>query len=136
VRRSKNPNISASPPSSRLGRIGDVHILNWESAMICLEVLLNGEVISTGGDEQGMVAFGIITGRGQDIARIYMDGARVIADADNSDLAPKLRAALQYPERPQMQSMRWLNKAIRLGDEITVRIVHRDECDPPTVKKL
>jgi hypothetical protein len=108
-------------------------LLNQERAMICLEVLLNGEVICAAGDESGSVSLGLFTDRNNDSAKIHIHGARIDA-TKNDDLAPKIRAALQHPEPARIESLSWLDRTVMLGDEITIRIVERDKCDPPKIK--
>ncbi len=93
--------------------------------MICLEVSLNGDVICTAGNERGSVHVHIR----QDSVYSEISLHEIVyrPAKTGEDLAPKLRAALQHPERPASgYPVYWIDhKQLKPGDEITVRLVDR-----------
>jgi hypothetical protein len=91
--------------------------------MICFEVSLNGEMLCTAGVLDGSLHASLwrFTDRG---IRLHVDGTE---SCDVSDVAPKLREAFRH------RRLEWIARQMKLGDEITVRIVDRPECDPPKV---
>ena len=95
--------------------------------MICFEVSLNGEVLCTTGTSQGFLDF--------DLRRICMPNWNETElnlreticrpPSTGDDLAPKIREALQQPERPaSTQSVYWIDrKQLKPGDAITIKLV-------------
>ena len=98
--------------------------------MICLEVSLNGSVLCTAGNELGSVHAFIEA----EIARSEISLRELVyrPPSTGEDLAPKLKAALQRHERPaSMHSVYWIDrKQLKVGDEITIRLVDLPVNDP------
>ncbi len=97
--------------------------------MICFEVSLNGKASFTAGVPDGLLHLYLHSFGGDD--GIRLDVGATSSEPAPSDLAPKLRAALQHPEPRRIKHERWFDQRVHLGDEITVKIVDRPECDPP-----
>src|SRR5262245_39108259 len=95
--------------------------------MNCLEVALNGNVICTAGNEQGSVNIHIMQDSWPNLtqAEISLHEITCRPPGTGDDLAPKLRAALQHPERPaSTRSVFWIDrKRLKTGDEITIRLI-------------
>jgi hypothetical protein len=101
--------------------------------VICFEVLLNGKVVCTAGLSDGMLHL-YMQSIGRSLGVRINVGGTTFRRPD--DLAPKLQAALQQPEPELAVHLKWLDERVNLGDEITVRIVERPECDPPTERHV
>jgi hypothetical protein len=97
--------------------------------MICFEVTLNGKVVCTAGMADGILHWNLTSFGGNDGIRIDVGGT---TSFERGDLAPKLQAALQRPEPSTAVHPVWLDERVKLGDEITVRIVDLPESDPPS----
>jgi hypothetical protein len=100
--------------------------------MICFEVSLNGDMICTAGVHDGLLVLDLfhhqIGGNAEGCLQVRGTTSKPAA----SDLAPRLQAALQHPERRNtLNQMTWGDRSVQVGDEITVRIVERTECDAP-----
>lgn len=102
--------------------------------MVRLEVSLNGEVIATARSDQGVVHVDLEGGSSQKLwhTQINLRETKFRPASTGDDLAPKLRAALQYPERPP--SVEWISSVVhqklKLGDEITIRLIDVPEQPP------
>jgi hypothetical protein len=82
--------------------------------MICFEVSLNQQVMFTAGVAEGLVTLNLI--------RYLISGTEecrlsVVATSRKAD------GNIDQPN--------WAELHPKVGDEITVKIVDRDECDPP-----
>ena len=101
--------------------------------MICFEVSLNGDVIYTAGVHEGLIALDLFHHQilGNAEGWLHVRGT-TSKPAPASDLAPRLQAALQHPERKlTVEQVNWGQRSVQVGDEITVKIVERTECDAP-----
>jgi hypothetical protein len=105
--------------------------------MICLEVSLNGDVICTAGTTQGTVNVDLMRLCYADHSETEITLRETVfrPASKGDDLAPKLRAALQHPERPpSTQSVNWIDrKKLKPGDEITIKLIDLP-VNPPTSK--
>jgi hypothetical protein len=109
--------------------------------MICFEVSLNGDVIDaangdviyTAGVPYGVLVLNLVQFSvvGDAECRLQVRGTPN-KPAGRDDPAPRLQTALQHPERTQsVNQMQWEDRRVDVGDEFTVRIVDRTECDVP-----
>jgi hypothetical protein len=103
--------------------------------MICLEVSLNGDVICTSGVAEGFIHVDLqrLCSTEHSETEITLRETTFRPASIGEDLAPKLRAALQHPERPPSSRLvTWIDrKKLNVGDEITVKIVDRPEPPAP-----
>jgi hypothetical protein len=99
--------------------------------MICFEVSLNGKVVCTAGVADGLLDANLVNFGNEGGTRLFV-GGMLCSQRVSGDLAPKLRAALQHPEPNLKKHLQWItDQMIGLGDEITLKIVDRLDCDPP-----
>ncbi len=104
--------------------------------MICLEVSVNGNVLCTAGTERGLVHVRLHH------SALFAEACETVLDlhetvyrppSTGDDLASKLKAALQHPERPaSSNTVYWIDrKKLRPGDEITIKLLDLP-ADPAT----
>ena len=93
--------------------------------MVCFEVSLNGDVICTAGNEKGSAHVDVMRMPFSSDAEINVRDYMHHPASTGDDLAPKIRSALQHPERPSsVQPVYWIDrKKLKLGDEIRIRLV-------------
>jgi len=105
-----------------------------------LEIILNGQTICTAGAPHTIVGVTLhrLSPADEQAAWIIATGAIIPPPRTSNDLAPKLRAALQHPEpQPPMRHAILLNRDLKIGDEITIRLIEQspdfqNPVNPPT----
>src|SRR5260370_42139844 len=95
--------------------------------MIFLDLSLNGDVICTSGIAQGLIHVDLMRFCSAEHSgtEITLRETTFRPASTGDDLAPKLRAALQHPERPpSTRHVNWIDrKKLRVGDEITIKLI-------------
>jgi hypothetical protein len=103
--------------------------------MICLEVSLNGDVIGSAGVDPGIINLNLMRASLPNWSRteISLQETACRPASTGEDLAPKLRAALQHPERPpSTQTVYWIDRQqLKAGDEITIKLIEVPDVNPP-----
>ncbi len=81
----------------------------------------------TSGVTQGHKHFDLMRRCHDDVSETEMTLCETVMGppSTGADLAPKLRAALQYPERPAWsQPIYWIDhKKLKPGDEVTIKLI-------------
>ncbi len=102
--------------------------------MIRLEVSLNGSVLYAAGNEHRSVHVHVTSFSRLEspFAELNLQDVVHRPPSTGEDLAPKLKAALQHPERPASSyPIYWIDrKRLNAGDEITIKLVEHPD-DPP-----
>ena len=100
--------------------------------MICLEVKINGENICKAGVEHD---FGIVHAI---VDWVKRDVDLFPKDKQPTFIAEQMKLSVSGSAtygKDNSEELRWIKKNLSIGDEITIKIVEADTCDPPTSRK-
>ena len=100
--------------------------------MKCFEVTINGEKVCTAGVGDD----GVLVSTVQFVKRNNPDET---ADSQDNEISETLNirvGGIANREADEIQHLEWLQRDLRVGDEIIIRIIEASSCDDPTGKEV